>query len=100
MTTAVVEPRTLAAAFNDQAHRMDGGCSSSNRRRPQGNGIPIKNAAGKIDAAVTTILAGSGQVTTAPARGVALKARRATNAKIEARTAISRLSLPVTRRLK
>src|SRR5271169_3384742 len=97
---AAAEPRTLAAAFRDQAQRTEGGWSFSRRRRPQGKGIPIRNAAGKIDAAVTAIFNNRGQPAAAASKGATPKASAATRTKIAPRMLIRSLSSRAIWRLK
>src|SRR6267142_1298461 len=54
-TIAPADPITLAAAFSDQAHRTDDSCRASSRFKPEGNGIPIANPAGKINSTAVAI---------------------------------------------
>jgi hypothetical protein len=94
MNIAPADPRTLAAAFTDHAHRTEGACICSRRQRPLGNGMPMRNAAGATIAAVRITLAANGHPAAALTRGEAPNANAAT----PPRTRRSLRSLPATRR--
>src|SRR5438067_5516585 len=90
---AAAEPRTLAAALSDQAQRTDRAWICSSLRRPIGNGMPIKKAAGAIASVVIRSFAGSGQVAAALTSGVAAKASAAIRTEMTPSTCMSRASL-------
>src|SRR5450432_1092162 len=90
---AAPDPSTLAAAFSDHAQRTDGGWRFSRRRRPLGNGMPIRNAAGAMDSAVISIFAGKGQETAPAVMAGAANASSATRIATPASTCINLASL-------
>ena len=81
-----------------RAHRTEGACICSRRRRPLGNGMPMRNAAGATIAAVRITLAANGHPAAALTRGEAPNANAATTAATPPRTRRSLRSLPATRR--
>jgi len=67
-TSAPTEPMTLEAALSDQAQRTDGACHSSKRRKPAGNGMPIRKPTGAMSATVITIFHPMGSQTSAESK--------------------------------
>src|ERR1700722_17281543 len=97
-TMAPADPNTLAAALMDQAQRIEGAWMCSRRRRPLGNGTPIRNAPGAMQIAVMATLADIGQPAAAAATGAAANAIPAIRIATAPRIHIRRRSLPRTRR--
>src|SRR5437764_10201806 len=97
-TSDPTDPSTLAAAFNDQAHRTDGACHSSSRRSAVGNGIPITNPRGAIQATVSTTFNPRGSQTSDDSVVDTTTANSAVISAMHPRTLINRPSLfPSTR---
>src|SRR5690242_12335121 len=99
-TRAVTDPKTLAAAFSDQAQRTDALCQASRRARPVGKGMPIRNPAGKMSATVIAIFTASGRTMATVNSQETLTARSATTTATLASAAFhASAEVPTTLRL-
>src|SRR5882762_4947797 len=96
---APTEPRTLAAAFNDQAHLTYKGDRISSRRSPVGKGIPMAKPAGATMSTLRTTFDQNGQTIAVLNNQTRLKAITATSTLTEINNPISRLSDRAKKRL-
>src|SRR6266550_8160600 len=96
---APTDPRTLAAAFNDQAHLTYKGDRISSRRSPVGKGIPMAKPAGATMSTLRTTFDQNGQPIVVLKSQARLKAITATSALTEINNSTRRPSDRAKRRL-